>query len=505
MKLVRNETYDDGSPISVFSFSCDSRNMQCIAPRELPFECSLREEYTPLTPSQLMMECPVDSDSEIGNGICDSRFNIPDCNFDDGDCCRNSCIPKPGIPGSCALFECRDSDSLLDNISPILHNLPPAEITVSPENIPPPAKVYATDNNPCFDANVIYKETSQEVNLCGSFKLTRKWTVLDPLPQRNKAEYEQIIHVEVTCQPSSAPSISKIPSLQPSKQPSRVPSAQPSISSYPSHQPTLQPSISVEPSSQPSRLPSNMPSQGPSTSSNPSSQPSSSPSVMPSQGPSISSKPSSQPSSEPSSQPSIDPTGSQVATITVAIKLVNPVNGECGVKKTCVLPFRGKVAILPRPKPFNAQDAPFYYNQETMYLGSKETDDKGIVIMNHDSWDSVVAIACIDTVCDMQQVAAGMAKLRFMIHNMEDGSTRVSASSSFLWDVNNVVFEETQEKGEEASLVPWEIDSPTENPSLDQPTKCTESGEPAPGGCIEKVNTRCCRGRCNKNSQLCTD
>ena len=41
--------------------------------------------------------------------------------------------------------------------------------------------------------------------------------------------------------------------------------------------------------------------------------------------------------------------------------------------------------------------------------------------------------------------------------------------------------------------------------SSSQPTDCMKVGEPAPGGCPDGVNPRCCSGECFKKSMLCKD
>ncbi len=38
--------------------------------------------------------------SIVGNGLCDAQYNIPECNFDGGDCCAKTCVPSNllGVP-----------------------------------------------------------------------------------------------------------------------------------------------------------------------------------------------------------------------------------------------------------------------------------------------------------------------------------------------------------------------------------------------------------------------
>ena len=58
--------------------------------------------------------CPV-SDSEqakfSGDGVCDSDLNVDSCGWDDGDCCRQSCV-QPFDTNRCPLygtpFDCQD-------------------------------------------------------------------------------------------------------------------------------------------------------------------------------------------------------------------------------------------------------------------------------------------------------------------------------------------------------------------------------------------------------------
>jgi len=57
-------------------------------------------------------------------------------------------------------MNCKDQGGLIDKEGPTLFNLPP-DITVScqPQDIPlAPNDVYATDNDPCFDAVVEFTE-----------------------------------------------------------------------------------------------------------------------------------------------------------------------------------------------------------------------------------------------------------------------------------------------------------------------------------------------------------
>lgn len=116
-------------------------------------------------------------------------------------------------------------------------------------------------------------------------------------------------------QPSSGPSMSPRPSED-----SEKPSARPSLSFMPSSDPSVQPSNepSMIPSSSPSLSPSSLPSTLPSgaPSSNPSMSPTSQPSNAPSKRPSL--EPSSSPSMEPSSVPSAMPSDSPSSMPTLA-------------------------------------------------------------------------------------------------------------------------------------------------------------------------------------------
>ena len=43
---------------------------------------------------------PTGGTSRIGNGYCDADLNIPQCQFDGGDCCAKTCVPNTLVQGA---------------------------------------------------------------------------------------------------------------------------------------------------------------------------------------------------------------------------------------------------------------------------------------------------------------------------------------------------------------------------------------------------------------------
>lgn len=50
-------------------------------------------------------QCNVNQTNWLGDGVCDKQngYNTPECNYDEGDCCRSSCINTPNV-------KCEDND-----------------------------------------------------------------------------------------------------------------------------------------------------------------------------------------------------------------------------------------------------------------------------------------------------------------------------------------------------------------------------------------------------------
>ena len=104
----------------------------------------------------------------IPDGICNWRLNI---NFFVKDECGNQTI----TPGTTTF-------TVIDDVAPVFIN-PPVDVTVSCDNVPPPANVMAVDY---CDMSIIpvYTQTSTKStneNTCGyySYQLTRTWTATD--------------------------------------------------------------------------------------------------------------------------------------------------------------------------------------------------------------------------------------------------------------------------------------------------------------------------------------
>ena len=42
---------------------------------------------------------PAGGVSRVGNGLCDADLNVPQCQYDGGDCCAMTCVFNPGLQG----------------------------------------------------------------------------------------------------------------------------------------------------------------------------------------------------------------------------------------------------------------------------------------------------------------------------------------------------------------------------------------------------------------------
>ena len=99
-------------------------------------------------------------------------------------------------PGLCVpdTMACIDPHGLIDSGNPVLNALPSQSINVSCSvwDIPSVPVVTATDNDPCFESVVTYKEwTDVEQPTCKSSTIWRKWETTDP--QEKKAAFTQEI------------------------------------------------------------------------------------------------------------------------------------------------------------------------------------------------------------------------------------------------------------------------------------------------------------------------
>ena len=53
--------------------------------------------------------CPPELLKIAGNGVCDSRANIPKCDYDKGDCCEQSCKARQADKSKCGpSYSCLD-------------------------------------------------------------------------------------------------------------------------------------------------------------------------------------------------------------------------------------------------------------------------------------------------------------------------------------------------------------------------------------------------------------
>jgi hypothetical protein len=51
------------------------------------------------------------SENSLGDGVCNPALNVPECGWDCGDCCRQSCLPttvRSNLPGWSSITECSD-------------------------------------------------------------------------------------------------------------------------------------------------------------------------------------------------------------------------------------------------------------------------------------------------------------------------------------------------------------------------------------------------------------
>ena len=182
--------------------------------------------------------CNVKRHRYIGDGLCDKSggYNTPECHYDGGDCCSETCNKD-------AFFFC----GLLqyDCIDPMVLNPP----TKSPSPIPTNKPTWSPTNNPTWSP-------------------TNNPTTFTPtnIP---------------TQEPTQSPTIKPtgIPTFTPTKTPTSTPSESPT--STPSKSPTSTPS--ELPTSTPSELPTSTPSESPT--STPSESPTSSPTNTPTQCP----------------------------------------------------------------------------------------------------------------------------------------------------------------------------------------------------------------------------
>jgi len=220
--------------------------------------------------------CNIKRHSYLGDGICDKSggYNTPECHYDGGDCCSETCNKD-------AFFFC----GLLqyDCIDPMVLN----PLTKSPSPTPTNNPTRSPTNNPTWSP-------------------TNNPTTFTPT---------DIPTEEPTQSPTIKPT--SIPTFTPTKIPTSTPSKTPT--STPSKKPTSTPS--KKPTSTPSESPTSTPSESPT--STPSKSPTSTPSELPTFTPSES--PTSTPSESPTSSPTNTPTSSPTNTPT-----------QCPTKQTTI-------------------------------------------------------------------------------------------------------------------------------------------------------------------------
>ena len=146
-----------------------------------------------------------DATSAPGNGRCDEDLNTAQYNYDGGDCCWQTCIPRVGVAGDCLglTTTCRDPDIPLnptpqtDTADPILISSvdinPHVELVIGSSfpDLPDLPVVVAVDNDPCFDGDVDFEETGSFQCPLTSSTVTRTWTAIDRAT--NDASLTQVI------------------------------------------------------------------------------------------------------------------------------------------------------------------------------------------------------------------------------------------------------------------------------------------------------------------------
>ena len=163
-----------------------------------------------------------DATSAPRNGRCDEDLNIAEHNYDGGDCCWQTCMPRAGVAGDCLGLTasgttCRDPNVPLDptpstdTIGPVFISSvdidPHVEIVIDPTTpgssfpgLPDPPVVFATDNDPCFDGSVQFEETGSFQCPLTSSTVTRTWTATDRAT--NLASLTQVITLKDDVSPT---------------------------------------------------------------------------------------------------------------------------------------------------------------------------------------------------------------------------------------------------------------------------------------------------------------
>jgi DNA-binding beta-propeller fold protein YncE len=226
--------------------------------------------------------CIVDDLSRVGDGWCDYLdYNTAACDWDGGDCCESTCVPRREECGSNSYFDCLD-----------------------PLGYVPPASCIVDDLSRVGDGWCDY--LAYNTAACG-------WDGGDCcestcVPRREECGSNSYFD----CLDPSVPSPSQVPSFSPSSEPTALPTSKPSL--QPSRSPSRCPSSS--PTTFPSRTPTRLPSVSPSRS--PTFQPTRLPSVSPSRSPTF------QPTRLPSVSPSCSPTFSPTVTPTTHSPTTRP-------------------------------------------------------------------------------------------------------------------------------------------------------------------------------------
>jgi hypothetical protein len=129
-----------------------------------------------------------------GDGVCDQDLNNAQSDFDQGDCCPFTCTINPAFPASCLgpFDQCVEDGT--DVTAPAIFFDKAPRDSVSDCNLPAPPRAWATDDDPCFDGIVTYKEM-RENEEGNNYTLVRTWTAKDPTGNRQRVSTQ----IAVTC------------------------------------------------------------------------------------------------------------------------------------------------------------------------------------------------------------------------------------------------------------------------------------------------------------------
>ena len=131
---------------------------------------------------------------QVGNGYCEENLNTEEYEFDGGDCCWQTCVPKDGTFGTCTgpwlQEKCKNPDvqnstgTVLDTERPQIISAFGGQafddIHVSADSVPSSFGVVASDNDPCFEGGVIFDESRTDGRCPNEYVLERSWFAEDP-------------------------------------------------------------------------------------------------------------------------------------------------------------------------------------------------------------------------------------------------------------------------------------------------------------------------------------